>query len=493
MTGQDLVEPTAEPEATALPARPSSASGLRIEEAVAPVRSLLSRVDSLRLEYLYLAVALLWGIGLVVLMPPFQVPDEPAHFYRAWGLAQGQILPPRNYREILPANVWSLREAFPVGVIGVPSRYPGYDPGKVKRLLGERIASRKVSAVTAIPSQNPLAYVPQALGIELARVTGFSPLGSFYLARLLNLLTAVALVFFAIRLLPFGKVMLLIVALFPVTISEMASTSPDALAIAGAFFFTGLLLNLSQRATVKDSQMVAVLLSALLLLAVKPGYFPMVGLLFLIKPASLTSARRYAAWISCTIGAVLLVAALTVLTAPAAPANLPIAVGPVVPGADSVAQLKLVLTDPLGFGGTMFKTLGSAGITYGYWMIGLLSWLSINISHSAVLLVLLLILCLIGGFEGEPPIRAWRRSVLLVTWVATTTSVTLAIYLTLNAVGNLTVDSLQGRYFTPMFPLLLLGLYRLQLKRRSSVTIILAVALGLIALTTMRAIWYHYY
>jgi len=96
------------------------------------------------MEYVYLAVALIWG------------------------LAHGQILPPRDFKEALPENVWALQAAFPIGSIGDPAPYPDYSPSKVADLLGERISSHTVHRVSAIPSQNPLAYVPQALGVEIA-------------------------------------------------------------------------------------------------------------------------------------------------------------------------------------------------------------------------------------------------------------------------------------------------------------------------------------
>jgi len=495
VTGEQLPEPSGQPptEATAPRGSGDSDRSALLADQFVRVRSILSHLDSLRMEYVYLAVALIWGVALVVVMPPFQVPDEPAHFYRAWGLAQGQILPPRDFKEALPENVWALQAAFPIGSIGDPAPYPNYSPSKVADLLGERISSHTVHPVSAIPSQNPLAYVPQAFGVEIARLTGFSPLGSFYLARLFNLLAAVALVFFAIRMAPFGKVMLLIVALFPVTISEMASTSPDALMISGAFFFTGLMLNLSDRTTTRDRQMVAVLAAAALLLAIKPGYFPLVALLFLLRPRCFPSARRYVAWMSGIIGVVLVVAALMVFTAPKAPADLTAVLGPAAPGADAVAQMRHVFSDPFGFVAVVLRTFGASGITYGYWMVGLLGWLTIYVSQTAVLLMLFLIVCFIGGFEGEPLVGLRRRWVLLLTWAATMASVCLAIYAGLNVVGGATVLGIQGRYLTPMLPLLLLGVYRLQLNRRSAAVIILVVVLAVVAMTTMRAVWYHYY
>ena len=454
--------------------------------------SVMRRLDALRLEYIYLVVALVWGLALVAIMPPFQVPDEPAHFFRAWGLAEGHIFPPRDLKENLPTNVWLLQTEFPIGNIGDPAHYQGYDPGKIPRLLGEPISSTHVDQQTAVPSQNPVAYVPQALGVEIARVTGFSPLGAFYLARLFNLLVAVALVFFAIRLMPFGKVMLLLVALFPVTLSEMASISPDALMIAAAFLFTGLMMNYAARKSLGTKQMLAALAVGGVLLTVKPGYFPMVALVFLLRPRQFSSTKRYAAWLSSIIVAVVLLSVVMALAEPKVAADAA-TIGPAPAGTDAIAQFKHVLAHPFGFVRALLNTFGAAGVGFfGYWMVGLLGWLTINVSQVAALLMFGLIVVFMGGFDQEPPVGRRDRTVMLLTWAATMLSTCLALYAALNVVGGSSVNGIQGRYLTPMFPLLLLGIYRLRLRRRSYVVILLLVGLALVAVSTMRAVWYHF-
>jgi uncharacterized membrane protein len=450
------------------------------------------RLDHVRLEYVYLVIALVFGVALIALMPPFQSPDEPSHFYRAWGLAEGRVFPPRDFTEDLPANAWALKTEFPVGEINVPGRYEGYSPDKVFRLLGEPISDQTVSVYSAIPSQNPVGYLPQAFGIEVARATGWSPLGAFYLARLFNLLVAVALVFIAIRIAPFGKTMFLIVAIFPVTVAEMASTSPDALMISGAMLFTALILHYGERARLGRREMTILLLVAAALLSVKPGYFALAGLLFLIPLRSLGSRRRWAAWIFGILAVVLVIAGLMALAPPEATIAVARKVGPVVEGADSMAQLRFVLGHPFSFVDALFNAMGMQAIDLGYWMTGMLSWFTIRVSHLATLALLGLTLLLIGGVDGEPVVGARRRTVLLSTWGLSTVVMCLALYMT-TPVGIPNIYGLQGRYFTPMLPLLLLGLYRIRLRRQSLVILLIALALGVVILTTLRAVWFHYY
>src|SRR5665647_3838241 len=109
VTGEQLPEPSGQPptEATAPRGSGDSDRSALLADQFVRVRSILSHLDSLRMEYVYLAVALIWG------------------------LAHGQILPPRDFKEALPENVWALQTAFPIGSIGDPAPYPDYSPSKV--------------------------------------------------------------------------------------------------------------------------------------------------------------------------------------------------------------------------------------------------------------------------------------------------------------------------------------------------------------------------
>ena len=110
-----------------------------------------------------------------------------------------------------------------------------------------------MSVASRVASYGPVGYLPQAAGIGLGRLVGAPPLTCFYLARLANLLAAIALLFFAIRLAPFGKQLFVLLALLPMTMFELASVSCDALTISGAMFFTALLLWASVRPTLRRS------------------------------------------------------------------------------------------------------------------------------------------------------------------------------------------------------------------------------------------------
>ncbi len=47
-------------------------------------------------ENAFLFIALIYGIGFMFVIPPFQVPDEWEHSFKAYGISHGKILPQNN-------------------------------------------------------------------------------------------------------------------------------------------------------------------------------------------------------------------------------------------------------------------------------------------------------------------------------------------------------------------------------------------------------------
>ena len=59
-------------------------------------------IERTRLEYVFLVIALAWGVAQVFIVPPLQVPDEGDHWFRAWALTDGQLTADRQGMVTLP-------------------------------------------------------------------------------------------------------------------------------------------------------------------------------------------------------------------------------------------------------------------------------------------------------------------------------------------------------------------------------------------------------
>ena len=53
----------------------------------------MNRIKSLNPQYVFIVLGLIYGLAFLVLIPPFQVPDEYEHYYKSWDLSNGNLIP----------------------------------------------------------------------------------------------------------------------------------------------------------------------------------------------------------------------------------------------------------------------------------------------------------------------------------------------------------------------------------------------------------------
>ena len=422
-------------------------------------------VTRVRLEYVFLVIALAWGVAQVFIVPPLQVPDEGDHWFRAWALTDGQLTADRQGMITLPgvfartADLYTRLVGGVGGTLNLPvslegqAGFSGYED-----LFNSTGPSGTVRVASRVLNYGPVGYLPQAVGVGLGRLMGAPPLTCFYLARLGNLFAAIALLFFAIRLAPFGKQLFVLLALLPMTMFELASVSCDALTISGAMFFTSLLLWASRRPTLRRVDVAVVLAASALLLNVKPGYWALVLLVLLIRPAQLGGRTRYMAFVAANalvvVGVFLVVFLLT-----ATDARVQAVGGP-------HAQLLFILNQPLSFLGILWSNLQNNLLTWTFESIGRLGWLTIALPLRFYLFVLVAgLVFLIQTREEEVRLQLWRRALLAAVGVAVFLTLAVALYAFLEPTGSARVF-FQGRYLAPVWLLLLLSAYGIPFVRR---------------------------
>lgn len=81
-------------------------------------------------------------------------------------------------------------------------------------------------------------YLPQAIGFAVARLLGLGMYPMLQLARALSYAVFVGTMYFAIRKVPFGKLIFLVSALIPTVMVQMVSLTRDAMIICLGFYIT---------------------------------------------------------------------------------------------------------------------------------------------------------------------------------------------------------------------------------------------------------------
>lgn len=154
----------------------------------------------------------------------------------------------------------------------------------------ELIPAYTRSAVENVPI---LCYLPGAIGFSFARLLGRNMITMIMMARWLNLLVCVWIMYLAIRRMPYGAAAMAVIGLFPKTLQQMASCSYDGMVIAGTFLFISLSLAAAFDEDVSVTDILALFLTGLYVAVCKGGaYLPVLGMALLIPAARKGKGRK---------------------------------------------------------------------------------------------------------------------------------------------------------------------------------------------------------
>ena len=244
-----------------------------------------------RPERWFLVLGLLGGLLFTFVTPPFQVPDEQTHLFRAYQIAEGNLIAQKfkdNAGGVLPRSVGLADSTF------YQIRFHSdrkLDPKTIFESLHEPLdpEDRQFIGFNNTAVFSPLPYLSQALALSLAIPFELSPVVMMYLGRIANLALVVMLIFLAIQVAPVFKRVILLVALMPMSMFQVASLSADGVTIAISLLFTALVL----RSTVTfDAAYKWTVLCAAALGLCKPTYAVLTLLALIIPLAQNKSTTR---------------------------------------------------------------------------------------------------------------------------------------------------------------------------------------------------------
>lgn len=306
---------------------------------------------------------------------------------------------------------------------------------------------------------NRLYYAPQVIGITLGRIFGFGMMPTMMLGRFLALICYVVMTYFAIKKLPFGKVSLLLIAVLPISLQQAASFSYDGLINAVAFLYLSNCLYLIYgKNAVKISEVAVTAITGSMMATVKGGvYVPLCILplmaLFVRKDWNLKLKRTLEIMTAVLVFAFIRRNLVRTLTRFAAESG-------TIAGGSANSQIYTfadIVHSPLKFVGMFLNTFYRQGDAYIRNLFGgNLAWRDVNISWAIVIGFLLLILLSCIAREGERKIKAGERVYLGIVSFGSFCCIELSMLLVWTANTLDFITGVQGRYFIPFFPLVLL-------------------------------------
>lgn len=473
----------------------------------------------------FVAIAVICCLAIALITPPFQAADEYLHFYRAYQVSTGQLIPTRQtgscsgYSQNFE-NTLCLGGMLPRSLLTTVRNASAQDLRFAYTRKQDLASLRRLWSIPLQPDDPhflkfsttglhaPIGYLPQAMGMAIGRRFGSlsglvtpPPILLMYLGRCANAIVWIGLVWLAMMIAPEFVLAWFVIGLLPMALFQASSLSADVLTNGLACLIMALVMRYRSRPW--ESTIAPWLLSILMaLFAVsKLAYAPMVfGLLLIPARSFFPVCTRphctmcYRLW----LGATGFLAVASVFGWSQIIDRIYVSLHP---DLDPTAQLAGILADPLGFTAITVTTLTFNAGHYLQQFIGVFGWLDTPLPpwHVASYAIALGLVVMFGRFSGEEPSRElspWRKRDRLIAIVALTSSVGLLCILAYlwNIVGADRIDGLQGRYFIPLTPLLLplLSVSDPVFKLRSLITSAISLAI-LSGLSTIMVLVQRYY
>jgi len=450
-----------------------------------------------RPENLYLVLGLIFGILFVFTIPAFQVPDEGDHFLKAYALSELQILP--SIRDDtcgfeLPSAL--VRTIIPYTGISMnpEAQVP---PGRIKLLMGLPLApEQRRFCVTANASTfPPMAHLPAAFAIGIARHLKAPPILLMYTGRLATLFTILTLIYFTIRICPIHKWVIFLLGLMPMTVFLTASLSADALAIGSAFLLIAYIMRLTadnQPLTVKRLLIVSLLATWITLSKVL--YFPLVLLLAVVHTQQFNTRSRKL-WILALLGGLTTGIVITwsyLVSRQVEIINLSLG-----RSINLNAQVHFLLIHPFQYLLLIIRTFSAEGIIYIKSFIGFLGWLDTPLPLWIIIsFSLMLILTAITDQNPRVYIRPVQRALFLTIIGIISLLLFTLLYTTWNVPESRIIEGFRGRYWIPISPLFFFCFYNhhaIGRKLRKYFPIVLPIFSFIILTATLYTLNKRYY
>lgn len=298
-----------------------------------------------------------------------------------------------------------------------------------------------------------IPHVPAGIGIALARFFGLSFYWVFKFGELANLILYSTLIYFGIRKLKTGKMIMAVVSLFPTSLLLASSFSYDfwltGFSLLGVAYFIGLAQSDDEISTKDTIIMVGALAAACI---PKLIYLPLLIIPLLMPRNKIKNRKKY--YLICITGFVVLLGMLLLQTIILTGGSGDQRGGATVnPG----GQIALILGDPLGYADKLIKFLKI------YLSIGGIRNYTLDFAYMGMgtfgvdLIVILMIVTAFTdkGVEDQYSSRNFVKTYMILMYFGLSALIATSLYISYTPVGFITILGCQSRYLIPlMYPLL---------------------------------------
>lgn len=399
--------------------------------------------ENIKLQKLYLWVAIPIGLVMCFNTPLGKIPDEDDHAKKSMAISQGNFFSVAdedgNATDMINSKVNEL----------VSRTADSYEISWEKINLEETEEKIEMKYNT-MAVYAPICHAPQALGMFITRLFGAGITVQCYAGRLFNFAVALTLIYNAIRLMPYKKHLLMYVLLLPITFNVLPTLSSDALTISMCSFYIAYILHLKyndniEKLTNKDR--IYLLISTIVISLCKIVYVPLCLLLFIIPKEKFENLKKKNIFTICTIIVALILNLIWLAYCSRFLIEFNL-------GVNSKEQIIFILTHPIKYCIILFRSIN---FHFNIYYAGLLGDAlgTYNIKASEIFIYLTIVLTsmlFISNTEENNRIKIdWKtRLIFLITFIIIVLLIYTSVYAGWVPLKSSFITGVQARYFLPI-------------------------------------------
>ena len=415
--------------------------------------TILKKIIKIKPEKFFLFTALTFGIFTVFITPPLQAPDEHFHFLSTWkfsSLSTDQYVSANlmnfvnmhHYLFFNPAQKYSLKK-FEQAL----SYEEDNDNLTEKNDAGHRLRPKTIPW-----------YLPAIVGMWTSKLFSNSFCINMWAGRLFSLIVYSIIIFYAIKISPYFKWGFVLLGVVPMSLFLAASLSYDSFTIAIAFLLIATTLNLlvsKQKITFKNSYLVFA--GVILISFLKFPYFIITAPMLFLKKTKFKGKFYY--FFKVIIISILLIQfGLRIIPRIISKDKSQISKNSSVKANRSTnfsKQKHKLFAEPLDFGRCLANTTWKKMSGYVTGFAGCLGWLDTLLPRTVIVFFYIALMLALLSEIHTPKLTIFDRIIFLLVGLGLFVFIHIIFYLVTKA-NSPEIEGVQGRYFIPFAPLLLL-------------------------------------
>lgn len=419
-----------------------------------------------KLKYwkLYLMIGSIVGIAMMILIPIGAVPDEVYHIKMAYRVSNWFL----GIKNTVSSTPMRVDDCFVAGHDFANGTYRTAEQLEVYLSeLFAPLANGNLINVQFSSSTTDYIYIIPALGIALGRALGLGTYITLMLGRLFNLTIYILITTYSIKLIPFGKLSLMVLLLMPMTVQQGMSYSYDVYANSLSILlisYSVKIVSKNDSETLNRKDIILMFISSMALLPLKSYAYFLISflpwILLFIKKFPIDE-HRASLIKKVIIYVILLFLTVFVIWGLTGASSYKYSISYLsYDGSQEAYSISYFIAHPFELIYVIVHTFNVKLDFYINSFIGeYLGWLDIIMPHHVtVIYIVLLILSSIKRFGDERDILPKFKKIFVAFALLTIGFICAGMLISWSPTAGKVIEGVQGRYFIACFPLILLAL-----------------------------------